>query len=186
MDSGVSTLLGAVIGGGLSFGGSWLSQRGLDKRERDKQRQEDERASLISARILQEDLVFAETRIMYALKNGRYWSERYALRQDAWLKYRESLAVALPIGDWSTVRDGFRATQAAELGASRRRNSRDPRSRASLTDQGRELLKDYLNRVQKAITALEPVAKDRYVEDEVADESVEIPLLDPAGRSSRT
>src|SRR3954451_9486473 len=113
MDSGVSALLGAGVGGVASLGGSWLSQRALAKNERDKQRREDKRGSLIAARILQEELVFAEARIVQALKHESYWAERSALRRDAWLEYRESIAVALGHQEWSTVRDGFRATQAA-------------------------------------------------------------------------
>jgi hypothetical protein len=160
VDPGVSTLLGALVGGAATFGGVLIAQRRLDDREREKTAKEEADSALISARILQGELAWAEARINQALRIRKYWSERYGLREDAWLKYRESIAVALDdAAAWSRVRDGFRALRTAELQASRRRM--DERSRPPVDEWGYKELQYGLERIEGAIETLTPVAKDR-------------------------
>lgn len=160
MDQGVSTLLGALAGSVATFGGVVFGQARLDDRERGQETQRAADAALISARILQGELAWAEARIQQALKNGRYWSSRYALTQEAWLAYREQMAIALDDpDDWSRVRDGYRALHTAELQASRRRT--DETDQAQLSDWGRGELESGLRRVTLAIEVLRPIAKDR-------------------------
>jgi hypothetical protein len=184
MDAGVSTLLGAVVGGAASFGGTWIAQDRIDGRERDKSRREAADAALISARILQGELAWAEARIKQALRLKKYWSQRYGLKEDAWLKYREQIAVALDDpAAWSSVRDGFRSLRTLELQASRRRN--DDRSRPAVREWGDRELQTGLKRVERAIDALQPVAQDRPRESlgEAPDQHEQEPAIDGAGDS---
>jgi len=97
---------------------------------------------------------------MQALRTGKYWSERYGLKEEAWLEQREQIAVALDgPEEWARVRDGFRSLRTLELQASRRR--RDQLSRPEVSEWGKKELERGLQRIQRAIEALHPVARDR-------------------------
>jgi hypothetical protein len=160
MDQGVSTLLGALAGGAATFGGVVFGQWRLEARNRAEAKERAEAAALISARIVQGELAWAEARARQALENGKYWSARYGLKEDAWLAYREQLAVALDSSDdWSTVRDGFRSLHTLELQASKRRAN--DLTRAEVNDWGRKELKFGLTRIVEAIEVLRPIAQDR-------------------------
>lgn len=155
----MSTLIGAVVGGLATFGGAWVGQDRVEKLEREKSEQKAADAALISARILQGELAWAEARVMQALRTGKYWSERYGLKEEAWLDQREQIAVALDGPDeWARVRDGFRSLRTLELQASRRR--RDQLSRPEVSDWGKKELERGLQRIRRAIKALQPVARD--------------------------
>ena len=156
----MSTLLGALVGGAATFGGVVLAQRGADRRETEKAAKEALDRALISARILQGELAWAESRVQQALKTGKYWSARYGLKEDAWLQYREQIAVALDsAADWSRVRDGFRSLRTLELQASKRRT--DDKSKVEVSEWGMKELRYGLRRIQTAISTLQPLAKDR-------------------------
>lgn len=160
MNQGVSAILGALVGGVATFGGVAYGQWRLGVRDRAKAKERAAAAALISARIVQGELAWAETRARQALENGKYWSARYGLEEDAWIAYREQLAVALESSDdWSTVRDGYRSLHTLELQASKRRNN--DLSRAEVDDWGRKELRLGLARIVAAIEVLRPVAQDR-------------------------
>ena len=168
MDPGLSALAGAVIGGLGTYLGTVHTQNRLDVRERAKQEEreavearEAASAQMVAARVLQEELSWAEARIKQALKSGRYWSAKYELKQEAWPKRRDQIAVALDDEErWANVRDGFRSIKTLELQASKRRPD-DEFTRAKVSDWGMKQLGFGLKRVERAIETLQPVAKDR-------------------------
>lgn len=160
MDPALTGLIGTVIGAIFAFAGVAFAQFRLESRESRQEQRQAEEAALISARILQGELSWAEARVEQALDSGKYWSSRYALDIDAWLAYREKMALALDSPEeWSCVRDGYRSIRTLELQASRRRmNELD---RPQVNDWGREQLKFGLERIAAAIEILAPLAKDR-------------------------
>jgi hypothetical protein len=183
MDQGVGALLGALVGGMATFGGVAFGQYGVQRREREKDRRSRVEAELIAARILQGELAWAEARIKQALKTGRYWSARYAPKEDAWLQYREQIAVALDGPDeWSCVRDGFRAMRTVELQASRRRKGE--LGQVNFGEWGKKQLESGLERVERAITTLQAVSKDRPREALSWDpqQGEDEPSVDDSGR----
>ena len=160
MDSGLASLLGAVVGGAATFGGVWLNGHQQAKKDRRREDREAAERGLAAARVLQAELAWAEARAEQALSNGRYWSARYAAREGPWEELQGTIAVSLHnANDWSTVRDGFRAIRTIELQASKRR--RDDLSRTTMSDWGRDQLSMGLERIRDAIEALRPLAQDR-------------------------
>jgi hypothetical protein len=144
------------VGGLATFAGvgltQWLSNR--------QARVEAKEQALISARIVQSELAWAETRVGQALDTGKYWSAAYGLEESDWLAHREQLAIALDDpGKWSTVRDGFRSMHVLELQASKRRP--DHWTKVEINDWGRKELDHGLGRIRAAIDVLRPLAQDR-------------------------
>lgn len=170
MDAGAASLLGALVGGSATFAGNAYAQRSQRKREVHLRATETEERAIIAARIIQGDLAWAEARVDAALRNGKYWSQRYGLRDDSWREYREAIALSLNTpAEWSAVDDGFRAIRTLELQAGHRR-SENPQSRPPLSDFGRERAVDGLKGIRNAIAVLEPLAGKRAVEEITADE----------------
>jgi hypothetical protein len=160
MDSGVASLIGALVGGAATYGGVWYTQRTQSKNERKREQRATEAQGLVAARILQAELAWAEARVDQALENGKYWSERYAPREEPWVEYREAIAASLDNADaWADVRDGFRAVRTIELQASKRRS--DEKSRSEVSRWGRTQLEFGVARIRRAIEVLGPIAKDR-------------------------
>jgi hypothetical protein len=167
MDEAISALGGAFLGGAATFAGVWWTQQRVDRRAAEKaeeERQDEVRRTadleMVAARVLQEDLAWAEGRIRLALDNGCYWSARYGLKRDAWLQRRDQIAVALDDSDdWLCVREGFHALQTLELQAAKDRL--DDLTRTPVGAWGREQLRGGLVQVEAAIEVLEPIAKDR-------------------------
>lgn len=153
-------VLGALIGALAAYGGVVHTQRETARREKEARERSEADQALIAARILQAELAWSESRMSQAVRTGKYWSARYALQDDSWHQYRESIARSLAgAEEWSTVRDGFRSIGTAELQASKRRTSEQ--SRPEVNSWGRGELEVGLQRVTSAIEVLAPIAKDR-------------------------
>jgi hypothetical protein len=169
MDSGLSTVIGAIVGGGASLGGTYLAQRSQRLRDTASRRREIRERSLTAARIVLGDLAWARGRVKQALKNRQYWSVRYELTDASWSQYRETLALCLHSAeDWWAVHDAFQAVKTLQLQAAKRRGD-DPQSRATLTKWGAERAETSLQRIGKAIALLEPLT-GREMGDELIPE----------------
>jgi hypothetical protein len=170
VDAGVASLLGALAGGAASFAGNAYAQRSQRKRDAYRRSLETEERAIIAARIIQGDLAWAEARVDAALRNGKYWSQRYALRDASWHEYREAIALSLnnPV-EWSAVDDGFRAIDTLELQAGHRRSA-NPQSRPTLSAFGRERAVEGLEQIRHALAVLEPLAGKRAAEEASAEE----------------
>lgn len=170
MDSGLSTVIGALVGGGASLGGTLLTQRWQRTRESEDREAKTREEALVAARIVLGDLAWARDRVKQALRNERYWSRRYELIGASWEQYRETLALCLPNAvDWWIVHDAFRAIRTLQLHASKSRGD-DEQSRAALTKWGTRQAEQKLERIKAAIAILEPIAGRRIEEEATADE----------------
>jgi hypothetical protein len=159
MEQWVSAAIGAGVGGVATFVGVAYSQCQLDRRDRRKAKKIAADSALISARIVQSELAWAKTRVSQARDRGRYWSAPYGLKEEAWLAYREQLAIAIDCPDnWSTVSDGFRWLRACELLASSQR--KDDQLRPAVTPKGLEQLTQGLEHIEAAMETLKPLTKD--------------------------
>lgn len=170
MNAGAYGLIGAAVGGGASFWGTWIAQKAQEKRETSAHERENRERSLIAARLVLGDLAWAKTRVSQALENAKYWSSRYELSDESWNQHRETLALCLTnLDDWSIVHEGFRAIRALKLQASKRRSS-DPQSRPALNAWGRTQASRGLASIIDAMHVLEPVAGRRMHDEPVADD----------------
>lgn len=159
MDSELAVVIGAAIGVGGTLGGVYLTARQTARLAREARVADMRDRGLVAARLLQEELAWAEARMKQALRTGNYWSQRYELSQESWKTYRTDLALLLESPqDWAHVREGFRSTRTAELQASKRRKS--DVGNVPATDWGKKRLGESLTRVQTAIEVLRPIAKD--------------------------
>jgi hypothetical protein len=171
MDAGAASLLGAIVGGVATFGGTLFGEHAQLRRDASRRDTEAAEKALIAARIVQSDLVWARDRAQLALRNGKYWSRRYELKTDAWRAYREILALALNSPhDWGQVQQGFLAIETLELQAGRGRTEGDPRSRTSLSDYWRVRTEESLETIRDALAALEPLVQQRAGEVDPAAE----------------
>jgi hypothetical protein len=149
----------AVVGVCGTLAGIVITHYLTKNREKDQASRDAARAAQTAARLLQGELAWAETRAETALRNGRYWSEEYALRDTAWQKHQEVIAEAMSSPEeWSAVRDGFRSLQTLELQA-RTRRERTGKKMPPFNDFAREQTGFALVRIRAASEALQPVAK---------------------------
>lgn len=170
VNPGLSTVIGALVGGGASLGGTVLTQRWQRTRENEAREAAAREQALVAARIVLGDLAWARDRVKQALRNKRYWSRRYELISASWEQYRETLALCLPsTADWWTVHDAFRAIRTLQLHASKSRDNKE-QSRAALTEWGTRQADQKLERIRAAIKVLEPIAGKRIEEEAAIDE----------------
>lgn len=189
MTSSLIGLLGVLIG---SIGTLFLGlrqQRADAKLERERrddearwaqaQREEERRSAeqrnvehaRVAARMLQSDLTVARMRLRAAIKNDKFWGERFALPLDAWSEYREIVAMHMPLPDWMTVSACFRSLSSTELQASAARETTGD-LRPTFTDRKRRQVELGLRRTDRALLALERFSGDS------AEDSDELPADD--------
>jgi hypothetical protein len=170
MDSGLATLLGALVGGSASLGGTSLTQWWQRQRDREVRAREISERALTAARIVLGDLAWSRDRVKIAVKNQRYWAERYELVDASWDRYGETLATCLDgSAEWWTVHDAFRAIRAFRAHAQKQRGE-NQQAVASFDSWGAAQCQRKLEQINDAIALLEPIAERRVREEASVDE----------------
>lgn len=116
--AGISGTLGAGLGG--TYLGAHMDRRAEARRE--------DAATERAARLIDADLMLAETAARMCVKQGKWWVSDRRLIADAWQQYRDAIASKLSWGHWVAVmvaveavgdlqgsRDGARKVQLAEM-----------------------------------------------------------------------
>jgi hypothetical protein len=171
MDSGLSTIIGALVGGGGTLAGTALTQQRQHTRESSRRKDEVTERARTAARIVLGDLAWDRSRVNQAIKNGKYWSERYELISESWEQYRETLALCIASAeDWWTVHDAFRSVRAFRLHAVKQRGDK-PLAQAQFDAWATREAKRCLERVDAAIAVLEPVAGRTVTEEAEREDS---------------
>lgn len=156
MDAGVASLLGALVGASASLAATAYAERARQKRDERARKSAESERTAVAARLVQDELRWAEKRLLVARRNRKYWSRRYALEDDLWQQYREPIALALATSQWNEVAFAFMQLKTIELQAGRNR-SESRISRPDLDDWGKERIDGGLKAILRGIEILEPL-----------------------------
>ena len=156
---GLFGLLGTLTGALATFEGTQLAGS-RDARARRR----------AAGRLLQEDLLFAQTRCQNAIHNKLFWAPRLDLRLDGWAQYRETVSKDLDRPeDWQIVASAFEAMRSVQSKCDALR--KESGDRPEIGPHRRRVIDVYLERSGPAIDALRALSGDRPDDEELVPDA---------------
>lgn len=158
-------LVGVALGALVTFATTVYVERRQMKAALAAAKREDARKAKVAARLVFMDIAQIQSRLRRALREGGTWSPRFALPLEAWMAYREVLALHLALGDWDDLARFFQTAARLEAQAEGAR-AWTKQDRPDLSDFRREQATLGAARADKATRVIE-----RFLEDGIEKES---------------